>query len=126
MQKITDKAYHYYSNHGWSDADIEYIKENATIIESEKWVMAVGLASDGVVWLYPVSSNDVFPVSLWKEIRNIILTVPNVVIPMQRNMGLVANAAKRYNGYLNDNLFMFGDELKGVQFPKEGARRCHN
>ncbi len=116
MPLITDNARYLYGLHGWSEADIDYLEENAhDIIEQNGWVMGVGIASDGTVWLYPTSKGNVFPLSLWKEIKWFIEHHDSVVIPMDRNMDRVSNAAKRWNGYLVDNLWLFGDELKGIQ-----------
>lgn len=116
-----------YHVHGWTEEDIQYLADNATKIHDHKdWSMAEVLLSDGTMWLYPTSQNNNFPLSLWKEIAKYILENPKVIIPMNRNQKLVASAAKRWNGYLCDNLlYLFGDELKGLHI-YEGGKRWSN
>ena len=106
-----------YSVHGWSDSDIAYAEEHCTMLDhGTNWAICGAFASDGVLWLYPASANDIFPLAQWKKIRKYITTFDNVVIPMDRNQDKVMRVAKKYNGYLQDNMFLFGDQLKGLQY----------
>jgi len=125
MPQITSRARYYFGLHGWPESDITYLEENADSIEDhDGWAMAKARASDGVLWLYPASEADTYPLSLWREIARLIKSEDNVIIPMNKNMDKVANATKRYNGYLLDNVLLFGDELKGLkEFPGESIWR---
>jgi len=124
MLELTEHTKSLYRAHGWSQSDIEYVMENCSEVETaDNWAILYGRPSDGVVWIYPVSSSNTFPVSLWKRVKEIIQENDNVVIPMNKNMDLVSRAAKKYNGYLNDNLYMFGDDMKKAQCVK-GSKRC--
>ena len=126
MLQITGNAHRLFSTHGWSDDDISYLLENADDIEmTEAWAIGVAVAPDGVVWLYPVAGVNDFPLSLWKRIKWYIQNNDNVVIPMNKNMDKVANAAKAYNGFLSDNYYMFGEELQGLKL-HEGGKRWHS
>jgi hypothetical protein len=101
--------------HGWTSADIERISSLAAeVMTGRDYVMFTVYAVDGVTWLYPASRLNVFPLSLWRKIRSIIETGAPVVIPMDKNLDKVENAAKRYNGHLVDNMWLFGDMLAGV------------
>lgn len=123
MLALTPASKNTYRTHGWSDYDIKFVEENCTILNyGNDWVLTAAVASDGVLWIYPASANDKFPVSLWKLIKEYIVEYGNVVIPMSKNMDKVDATAKRYNGYLLDNMYLFGDELKGLQF-YEGKNR---
>ena len=127
MPQITSRARYYFGLHGWSEADIDYLEENADSIEDKDgWAMGVATAPDGVVWLYPTSPDNIFPVSLWKRIRWYIQNNSNVVIPMSVDQEKVSDLASRYNGYLVSNLFMFGDELKGLQGYSGEKRWSHS
>ena len=128
MVQITNRAQYFFEKHGWTEADLEYITENAFDIHDEDgWAMPMVRGPDGDLWLYPVSESDTFPISLWKKIKKYIEDEPAVVIPMSRNTDKVRVGAARYNGYLLDNLYLFGDkfnkykELKDDQlgFPKQ-------
>ena len=120
---LTTEERYSYSTHGWSDTDMTFIEDNAQVVHSGRgWVLSTALAPDGVLWVYPASNNNVFPISLWKLIRDLILAYPAVVIPMDQNQDAMTSAAKRYNGYLQDNLFMFGDKLKGVKLHSGGKK----
>ena len=122
--QISDRGVRFYREHGWTDADIAYLAANAERIEEDnKWVMGIGVAPDGVIWLYPAATGNIFPLSLWKRIKHYITNNPNVVIPMSMNTHLVEEAAKRYNGYLQDNLYMFGEQLRGAKLPKKGEMK---
>lgn len=126
MSRISDKSRHFYKYHGWSDNDIDYLITHAHHIEEdEHWVMGVAHAPDNVIWLYPTSPTNVFPLSLWKRIKWYIENNDNVVIPMDQNTEAVISGAKRYNGYLVDNAYMFGDELKNVKSIKGGRVLWH-
>jgi len=119
MPKVSDKGKKFYMAHGWTEHDIAYIEREAEIIEEgERWVMGIVVAPDGVKWLFPTSPGNMFPKTLWERIKYYIKHNNNIIIPMNQNFDLVEKAAKRYNGYLNDNLYMFGDELKGIQINK--------
>lgn len=123
MPRISEKGRDFYHKHGWNDKDIDYLMTNADEFEEgEQWIMGIARASDGVVWLYPTSPGNIFPVSLWKRIKWYIENNDNVVIPISTNLDKVMKAAKRYNGYLNDNLYMFGEQLKGVKL-YDGAKK---
>jgi len=116
MQEITSRARYLFSEHGWSDEDIDRaVKESSYIIDNRDYCIIGTLGPDGVHWLYPVSSGNKWCLSLWKEVKRIILAEDNVVIPMNKNMEKVKRTAQRYNGYLLDNLYLFGDELKGIK-----------
>ncbi len=127
MIRLTSRSIRHYRIHGWSTADMEYLEANADLVETdENWSMAKATAPDGVVWLYPTSPGNEFPLSLWKRIKWYIDNNANVVIPMSRNQENVARVAKKYNGYLDDNLYMFGDALQDVRILKEANRWSHS
>lgn len=123
--KITPRAEHHFRLHGWSDEDIDYIRNNANGIHDEDaWAMPYVYVDSDTVWLYPVSESDVFPKSLWKKIREYLQTNQNVVVPMSRNHDSVSKAAKRYNGYLQDNLlYIFRNELPNIKLC-DGDDKC--
>ena len=127
MLDISIHGRHYYQVHGWTDEDIDFLLANGELIEEgERWVMGVGKAEDGVIWLYPTSPGNVFPLTLWKRIKWYIENNESVVIPMDKNMKRVSNAAKRYNGYLQDNLYMFGNELAKLKIVEGGQKWSHS
>ena len=116
MPVITSRAMYYFGTHGWSESDIDYAVEHSTyIIDKDAYCIIGTIGPDGVHWLYPVSASNTWPLSLWKAVKKIILEEDNVVIPMNKNTDKVKQGAKRYNGYLLDNLYMFGEELKGIK-----------
>jgi len=121
MPVITSRARYYFGLHGWPESDIDYVEENADeIFDEDGWAMAVGHDLGGTTWLFPVSESDTFPLSLWKKIKWFIENDSSVIIPMSKNMDKVEDGAKRYNGFLMDNLYVFGDELKGLKKFKGG------
>ena len=123
MLALPQRAKYIYSIHGWSDKDIGYIETNGEYFhDGPGWALTGATAPDGVIWLFPVSQDDIFPLSLWKLIKDYILNNESVVIPMNKNMDKVLDGAKRYNGYLQDNMFIFGDALAGMKF-YEGENR---
>ena len=125
MVELTDRAKYYYGVHGWSDSDIQYLVDNCDeILDHDGWAMGVATDPNGVKWLYPTSPGNVFPVSLWKKIKWYIENSPGVIIPQDSNLEKVAKAAKRYNGYLSNNLWLFGEELHNlIEF--KGENRWH-
>jgi len=127
MLQIPSRAKKCFMNHGWTESDVQYLADHGERIhEDDGWAMGMATAPDGVVWLYPAAQNNVFPLSLWKLIRQYILDNEHVVIPMNKNHDKVMNAAKRYNGHLQDNLFLFGDKLKGIRLYEGGKRWSHS
>jgi len=128
MVQITGETAYLFGNHGWNDIDIQYIKENADhIYQNTQWAMPVVIAPDGALWLYPVARGNVFPLGLWKKIKEYIENNDSVVIPMSKNQDKVAEAAKRYNGYLIDNvLYAFGDKFVGLNLYEGDKKWSHS
>ncbi len=123
MVVLSSNVRRIYSRHGWSDDDIQYLAANADeVLQHSDWALGIATAPDGVVWIYPASAMDTYPLSLWKAIKGLIESNDNVVIPMSRNVEKVTKAAKRYNGYLANNMFLFGEELAGLQEYLGGKR----
>ena len=120
MVQITKRARYYFDKHGWTDEDVDYIKEHAfDIYDEDGWAMPKVRGPDGDLWLYPVSEARDFPISLWKKIKGYI-EIENVVIPISRNQEKVRRGAARYNGYLMDNLYLFGDKFNKFKELKDG------
>ena len=121
MVQITKRSQYFFEKHGWTEADIEYIRTTAyDIYDKDGWAMPKVRGPDGDLWLYPVSESGIFPLSLWKKIREYIEIEPAVVIPMSRNTDKVRVGAARYNGYLLDNLYLFGDKFENFKELKDG------
>ena len=111
--ELSDQTEFMYVRHGWSRNDVQHLADNAfEVIEDDRWAIGFIQDDEGMVWMFPVSRVNDFPLSLWKEVKKAIAKYPALTIPMQKNMDKLLVGASRYNGYLHDNMFTFIQEKK--------------